>query len=253
MPKRLADKPVRYQLCVMHDGEHKERFCFDHGMTVCGVCSQRKHKECEVWSVTEAHKRFDFSVERKAFCNDIEFLINYANTVRKSVEDNIIKLDANSKSILKETEAYCDRMINQIKESYQGFSTDVRKKVKEQKEVLSSSELAVDRIISELIATLQSLQPTDTKKENDLKQFLDLQSHAETVRICQHKMKSLDISLVGIEYNLKKAIQPLVDLLSIFGEVSVQFKPFCCETMFPNIKYPYTRPAKIETAQLHCQ
>lgn len=241
MPKSLADKPVKYQICEIHDGKPKDRFCFDHRIIVCGIGSLRNHKECDVKLVTEAHKMFNLSAQRKAFCNDVDVLINYANIAKKSVGDNINKLETDSKSILKEAENYRNKLIKHINESYHNLNADVIKEVKEPIDFLSASQLSFDQIVSDLNSTLQSLQQSVTKKENVLKQFLDFQAHAEIVRLCQDKIKKIDMSILDIEYKPNNDIQPLVDSCYKFGYVSIQSKPFHCETTFPELQYPYSR------------
>ena len=63
MPACQADKPVKYQLCDKHDGEGKDRYCFDHRIIICGICYIREHKQCQVKEVLDACKSFNMSAD----------------------------------------------------------------------------------------------------------------------------------------------------------------------------------------------
>ena len=243
MPKSMADKPVKYQLCVEHDGEPKDRYCFDHHAVICGVCVVRKHKNCKAEHVSEACKRFNISNDENAFYKDTSELLQYANSVKKSIADNVNNLEAQERDSLKDAQAHRDKLIKHINESYQILSVDVTDIVKEQKGKLSGNKSVVDKIIDDLISTLPKVHQSGAIKQNEQKRFLDLYAITENLSLLAVKMQSLGMTSVEMKHSFNMNIQPLVETNSKLGDMSVQESDAQLGT-FPDIRHTYLSPCQ---------
>ena len=238
MPKPMADKPVKYQLCVEHDGEPIDRYCFDHDAVICGVCVVRKHTNCKAKHISDACKSFNMTSAEHAFSKEASELLKYANSVRKSLDDIINELGAQGRKTLKEANVHRDKLIKQINESYQDFSTEVTNTIKEQKGKLSGKMSTIDQIIIDLTSSLPTRQQTEAVTHNEQKRFLDLHDNAEKLSLLSDKLQCLDMTSVEMKHRFNMNIQPLVVTNTKLGDLSVQELDFQCGT-FPDIRYPY--------------
>ena len=241
MPACQADKPMKYQQCDKHGGEDKDRYCFDHTITICGICFIREHKRCQVKHVSDACKNFNMSAEEMSFSADVDLLFKYVNEIDKSINSNKTSLENQKTDILKEAQSNRNKSVKQIRESYQDFSDEVTRLFKLQNDILSDSHSAVDQILTDVDPIVQSLRRTGTKKQTDQQRFLELQELAEKIHLCGDKVRLLDLKFVGINCTLNTKIQPLVPTNCKLGELSMQNTTLKCGTDCPNIRYPYTR------------
>ena len=242
MPACQADKPVKYRLCDKHDGEDKDRYCFDHGITMCGICLIRDHKQCQVKEVSEASKSFNMSAEKTSFSADVGLLLKHAKETSQSIKSNKTRLEKKKQDILTEAQKQRDELVKKVHQSYQDFSGEVTSLFKDHTSTLSAQQSALDDIVSEITAIMQSLQQSGTKKQNGQKQFLELQYLAEKVRLCEDRIKLLNLKHIDVSCTLNTNIQPLLLTKNKFGELSLQTAVFQGSTEFPSIQYPYTRP-----------
>ena len=242
MPACQADKPVKYRLCDKHDGEDKDRYCFDHSITMCGICLIRDHKQCQVKEVSEASKSFNMSAEKTSFSADVGLLLKHAKETSQSIKSNKTRLEKKKQDILTEAQKQRDELVKKVNQSYQDFSGEVTSLFKDHTSTLSSQQSALDEIVTEITAILQSLQQSSTKKQNDQKQFLELQYLAEKVRLCEDKIKLLNHKHIDVSCTLNTNIHPLILTKNKFGELSLQTAVFQGSTELPIIHYPYTGP-----------
>ena len=251
VPKSMAEKPVKYQLCGEHDGERNDWYCFDHRAVICGVCVVRKHKHCDYKHVSEACKRVNISSEENIVSKDADELIKYANSVKKSIDDNINKLNAQVHKTLEDAEVHRDNVIKQIHESYQDFSAEVTNTIQEQKGILSGKKSAIDHIVIDFTSTLPAVQQTTAVKHSDQKRFLDLHDNAEKLSLLLDKTQCLDMKSVEIKHCFNMNIQPLLKSNDKFGDVSVHESTIQCEPL-PDIRHSYLSPHQDadKTAQL---
>ena len=242
MPICQADKPVKYRLCDKHDGQGKDRYCFDHSITICGICAIRKHNQCPVKEVSEAFKSFNMSAEKTSFSADVDLLLKHAKETSQSIKSNKTRLEKKKRDILTVAQKQRDELLTKVNQSYQDFSGEVTSLFKDHTSALAAQQSALDEIVTEITAILQTLQQSSTKKQNDQKQFLELQYLAENVRLCEDKIKLLNHKHIDVSCTLNTNIQPLLWMKNKFGELSLQTAVFQGSTELPSIHYPYTGP-----------
>ena len=167
MPAYHADKPVKYvyRLCDKHDGEDKDRYCFDHGVTICEICLIRDHKQCQVKEVSEASKSFNMSAEKTSFSADVDLLLKHAKDTSQSIKSNRTRLEKKKQDILIEAQKQKDELVKKVNQSYQDFSGQVTSLFKDHASTLAAQQSALDEIVTEITAIMQSLQQSGTKKQ----------------------------------------------------------------------------------------
>ena len=219
---------MKYQLCVDHDREFKDRFCLDHRAVICGVCVIWKHKNCKAIHVSEACKRVNISSAENAFSRDAGEWLKYANSVRKSIDENINKLDAQGRKTLKDADGRRGKLIKQINKSFHDFSSEVTNTIKEQTGKLSGNKSAIDQMIIELTSTLSTGKQTGAVKQNEQRRFLDLHDNAEKLSLFSDKIRCLDMKSVEVKHCFNMHIQPLVKSKDKIGDICVHESTLKC-------------------------
>ena len=244
MPACQADKPVKYQLCDKHDGEGKDRYCFDHSITICGICYIREHKQCQVKEVSDACKSFNISAEKASFSAGVVLLLKHVKETSQSIKSNKVKLEKKKHDILTDAQKQRDELLKKVHQSYQDFSGEVTSLLKDHITTLSERQSRLDEIAAEVDVILQSLQQTGQKKQNNQRDFLELNYSSEKIQLCEDKIKLLNLKHIDIKCTFNTNIQPLILTKNKFGEFSLQTATLKYSTELPRIHYPYNGPLR---------
>ena len=241
MPASQADKPVKHSLCGQHEGEAKDHYCCDHFVLICGVCSVRQHKSCNVKSVQEACTSFNIATEEQKFSNDVEIFLQYVRNTDKSLQENLNNLDKETQNALKEAENIRDKQIQRINKNFDDFSTKISKLHKEQKTTLESCKSAVEQLIVDIQVITKKLQKLPTVSNLDSKLFLELQTYSENILQYEDKITSLHLSRISVNCDFNLSTRWLSESPSKLGDVSVRTSDFICDTQRSVIHYPFRR------------
>ena len=241
MPASQADKPVKHTLCGKHEGEAKDQYCYDHFVLICGVCSVRKHKSCNVKSVQEACTIFNIAAEEHKFSNDVEIFQEYLRNTDKSLQENLNNLDKETQNALKEAENIRDKQIQQINRNFDDFSRKLSKLHKEQKTTLENCKSALEQLMVDIQVITKKLQKLPTVSNLDSKLFLELQTYSENILQYEDKLTSLHLSRISVNYDFNLSTRWLSESPSKLGDVSVRTSDFRCDTQRPVIHYPFRR------------
>ena len=242
MPACQADKPVKYQLCDKHDGEGKDRYCFNHGITICGICYIREHKQCQVKEVSDACKSFNISAEKTSFIVDVGLLLKHVKETSQSIKSNKARLEKKKHDILTDAQKQRDELLKKVHQSYQDFSGEVTSLLTDHITTLSKLQSALDEIDTEVDTILQCLQQTGPDKQHNQRDFLELHYSAEKVQLCEDKIKLLNLKHIDIKCTLNTNIQPLILTKNRFGDLSLQTETYKYSAELPSIDYPYKGP-----------
>ena len=241
MPASQADKPVKHSLCGQHEGEAKDHYCCDHFVLICGVCSVRQHKSCNVKSVQEACTSFNIATEEQNFSHDVEIFLQYVRNTDKSLQENLNNLDKETQNALKEAENIRDKQIQQINRNFDDFSRKLSKLHKEQKTTLENCKSAVEQLIVDIQVITKKLQKLPTVSNLDSKLFLELQTYSESILQYEDKITSLHLSRISVNCDFNVSTGWLSESPSKLGDVSVRTSDFRCDTQRPVIHYPFRR------------
>ena len=241
MPASQADKPVKHSLCSQHEGEAKDHYCYNHFILICGVCSVRQHKSCNVKSVQEACTSFNIATEEHKFSSDVEIFLEYLRNTDKSLQENLNNLDKETENALKEAENNRDKQIQRINKNFDDFSRKLSKLRKEQKTTLESCKSSVEQLIVDIQVITKKLQKLPTVSNLDSKLFLELQTYSENILQYEDKLTSLHLSRLSLNYDFNLSTRWLSESPSKLGDVSVRTSDFRCDTQRPVIHYPFRR------------
>ena len=241
MPASQADKPVKHSLCGQHEGEAKDHYCCDHFVLICGVCSVRQHKSCNVKSVQEACTSFNIATEEHKFSSDVEIFLEYLRNTDKSLQENLNNLDKETQTALKEAKSIRDKQIQQIIRNFDDFSRKLSKLHKEQKTTLENCKSSVEQLIVDIQVITKKLQKLPTVSNLDSKLFLELQTYSENILQYEDKITSLHLSRISVNYDFNLSTRWLSESPSKLGDVSVRTSDFRCDTQRPVIHYPFRR------------
>ena len=241
MPASQADKPVKHSLCSQHEGEAKDHYCYNHFILICGVCSVRQHKSCNVKSVQEACTSFNIATEEHKFSSDVEIFLEYLRNTDKSLQENLNNLDKETENALKEAENNRDKQIQRINKNFDDFSTKISKIRKEQKTTLENCKSSVEQLIVDIQVITKKLQKLPTVSNLDSKLFLELQTYSENILQYEDKLTSLHLSRLSLNYDFNLSTRWLSESPSKLGDVSVRTSDFRCDTQRPVIHYPFRR------------
>ena len=241
MPASQADKPVKHSLCSQHEGEAKDHYCYNHFVLICGVCSVRQHKSCNVKSVQAACTSFNIATEEHKFSSDVEIFLEYLRNTDKSLQENLNNLDKETENALKEAENNRDKQIQRINKNFDDFSTKISKLRKEQKTTLESCKSSVEQLIVDIQVITKKLQKLPTVSNLDSKLFLELQTYSENILQYEDKLTSLHLSRLSLNYDFNLSTRSLSESPSKLGDVSVRTSDFRCDTQRPVIHYPFRR------------
>ena len=239
MPASQADKPVKHSLCSQHEGEAKDHYCYNHCILICGVCSVRQHKSCNVKSVQEACTSFNIATEEHKFSSDVEIFLEYLRNTDKSLQENLNNLDKETENALKEAENNRDKQIQRINKNFDDFSRKLSKLRKEQKTTLESCKSSVEQLIVDIQVITKKLQKLPTVSNLDSKLFLELQTYSENILQYEDKLTSLHLSRLSLNYDFNISTRWLSESPSKLGDVSVRTSDFRCDTQRPVIHYPF--------------
>ena len=234
-------QPDNYNLCDKHNGEIKERFCFDHDIIICGKCFT-EHKKCHVKEVSDACKSFNMSAEKTSFCAEVCLLLNRVKESSQSIKSNKARLEKKKHDILTEAQEQREELLEKVHQSHQDFSGEVTSLFKHHTTYLSARQSALDKIGTKVDTILQSLQQKGPKKQHDQRDFLELHYYAEKVRLCENEIKMLSLKHINVSHTYNTNIQPLKLTKDRFGRLSFLTTTFKHSAELPSIHYPYKGP-----------
>ena len=240
MPARQSEKPLKYMPCDKHSTELKDRYCLDHGLVVCEKCSAKEHKKCDVKSILVAYKSFNISAEDQSFKGTASHFLGHAQEVQRSVEKNLHELEKQRDELIKESQEFRDRTINQIKQSCDDFERNVLKTFMEHKGILTEKHAEISKVVSDIEYSLEDLQRQGMKTLGEARYFLHLKGHTETIFNCSEKLQKFysDLQYIDMKSQFYLCIKPMIDPKSKFVHISLGVSKYEYDNDVPDIHIP---------------
>ena len=163
-------------------------------------------------------------------------MLEYAKTLKQSVEDNSNRLYKEKENIVEDAKKHRDKIIQQANKSFQDFKMELTQLYKERKDTLARNNAGTDRNISDIEFLLHT-----KPKSQGIRQFLDLCASADRLQLCADKLKRLDVTISRLQSTFNMHIQPLSELQCKLGEVSLEKSTLHLDTPFPELYNPYKR------------
>ena len=138
MPKSTAEKPPRYDACDDHPKHLKDQFCSDHGTLVCSTCCSTSHTMCNTKTVADTCQYIQQS-EIDTLCDANKTYKSQLLKFSSSVDKHGEKLTEQKKTMLKEAQTTYDKILAEIKKSFQNVKAEIEAECVSQAEAISIS------------------------------------------------------------------------------------------------------------------
>ena len=238
MPKSMADKPPRYDTCDDHPKHLKDQFCCDHGALICSACCSSSHSKCDTKSVADAcqyiqpnevDKLCDVNKAYKAQ------LLKFLSTVDKHGE----KLTEQKKAMLKDAQTAYDKILVEIKRSYQNIKTVIEAESNSQEATVSQTKQKIKAQMSQVDAEINFTNKVRGSPIN-VKTFLSLQESISNTRESAAAIESLkdSLNLTSLSFEPSKDIQKLISQPVSFGSINKSPINVDVNVSVPDIKFP---------------
>ena len=238
MPKSMADKPPRYDTCDDHPKHLKDQFCCDHGTLICPTCCSTIHSKCNTKSVadtcqyiqqSEVDKLCDVNKAYKAQ------LLKFLSTVDKHGE----KLTEQKKTSLEDAQTAYDKILAEIKRSYQNIKTVIETECNSQEEIVSQTKREIKDQMTRVDAEINFTNKVKGKPIN-VKAFLSLQESISNTRKSAAVIESLkdSLNLTSLSFELSKDIQKRISQPVTFGTLLQPAVNVDVNVSVPDSKFP---------------
>ena len=238
MPKSIADKPIKYPDCELHNGNTNDRYCHEHHEMLCSECLKQNHQRCHVDTITDLCFILG-SDDIKSFTAVVANIkLNVQNTQSK-LQNNISDLTKLRENEIKRAEQAKQDMIKKANELFNetvsGITKHYHNKVGEIKSHIGglNDELHdLDEIINKLN------RKASIKFDPNL--FIQIQQMVDTTQTCKREINEMisEIKTTNISFSFSKEISAFLACKS-FGDIQEISSPLSITDDIKDIFFPY--------------
>ena len=238
MPKSLADKPIKYPDCELHNGKIQDRFCREHHEMLCSECLKQNHQRCHVDTITDLCKILG-SDDIKCFTAMVDNVELYVQNTQSKLQNNISDLTKEQENEIKRAEQAKQDMIQKANEMFNETVSGITKHYHNK----------IGEIKSHIVGLTDELHDLDEirKKLNrkvsikfDPNLFIQMQQIVNTTQTCKREIDDTisEIKTTNISFSFSKEIS---DFLSCkrFGDVQEMSSPLSITDDIGDIFFPY--------------
>ena len=238
MPKSIADKPIKYPDCELHNGNTNDRYCHEHHEMLCSECLKQNHQRCHVDTITDLCKILGSDDINSFTAVVANIKLNVQNTQSK-LQNNISDLTKLRENEIKRAEQAKQDMIKKANELFNetvsGITKHYHNKVGEIKSHIGglNDELHdLDEIINKLN------RKVSTKFDPNL--FIQMQQIVDTTQTCKREIDDMisEIKTKNISFSFSKEISDFLACKS-FGDVQEISSPLSITDDVGDIFFPY--------------
>ena len=238
MPKSIADKPIKYPDCELHNGNTNDRYCHEHHEMLCSECLKQNHQRCHVDTITDLCKILGSDDINSFTAVVANIKLNVQNTQSK-LQNNISDLTKLRENEIKRAEQAKQDMIKKANELFNetvsGITKHYHNKVGEIKSHIGglNDELHdLDEIINKLN------RKVSTKFDPNL--FIQMQQIVDTTQTCKREIDDMisEIKTTNISFSFSKEISDFLACKS-FGVIQKISSPLSITDDIKDIFFPY--------------
>ena len=238
MPKSIADKPIKYPDCELHNGNTNDRYCHEHHEMLCSECLKQNHQRCHVDTITDLCKILGSDDINSFTAVVANIKLNVQNTQSK-LQNNISDLTKLRENEIKRAEQAKQDMIKKANELFNetvsGITKHYHNKVGEIKSHIGglNDELHdLDEIINKLN------RKASIKFDPNL--FIQMQQMVDTTQTCKREIDDMisEIKTKNISFSFSKEISDFLACKS-FGDVQEMSSPLSFTDDVGDIFFPY--------------
>ena len=238
MPRSVADKPIKYPDCELHNGNTNDRYCHEHHEMLCSECLKQNHQSCHVDTITDICKILG--------TDDIKFFTGVVDNIKLNVQNTRSMLQKNISDLTKERE-------NEIKRAEQAKQDMIQKANEMYNETVSGitklyhiKECKIKSTIVELTDELNTLDEIINKLNRkvsikfDPNLFIQMQEIVDTTQTCKREIDDMisEIKTANISFSFSKEISDFLSCKS-FGDIQEISSPLSIIDDVEDIFFPY--------------
>ena len=238
MPRSVADKPIKYPDCELHNGNTNDRYCHEHHEMLCSECLKQNHQSCHVDTITDICKILG--------TDDINSFTGVVDNIKLNVQNTQSMLQKNISDLTKERE-------NEIKRAEQAKQDMIQKANEMYNETVSgitksyhNKECKIKSTIVELTDELNTLDEIINKLNRkvsikfDPNLFIQMQQIVDTTQTCKREIDDMisEIKTANISFYFSKEISDFLSCKS-FGDIQEISSPLSITDDVEDIFFPY--------------
>ena len=238
MPKSIADKPIKYPDCELHNGNTNDRYCHEHHEMLCSECLKQNHQRCHVDTITDLCKILG-SEDIKSFTAMVDNVELYVQNTQSKLQNNISDLTKEQENEIKRAEQAKQDMIQKANEMFNETVSGITKHYHNK----------VGEIKSHIVGLTDELHDLDEirKKLNrkvsikfDPNLFIQMQQIVNTTQTCKREIDDTisEIKTTNISFSFSKEISAFLSCKS-FGDIQEISSPLSITDDIKDIFFPY--------------
>ena len=245
MPKSMADKPPRYDICDNHPKHLKDQFCCDHVILVCSACCTTSHSMCDTKAAADACQYVQPS-EVDELCDVNKTYKDQLSMFLSSLDDHSMKLTEQKKTMLKEAQTTYDNVLAEINKSYQNMKAAIEAEYYSQDATVSQIKQEIKGQISRVDTEINFTNKVRGSPIT-VKTFLSLQESISNTRQSAAFIESLKRSLnfTSIRFEPSKDIQKFISQSVRFGSINKSSVNVDANISIPDIKLPISTKSSV--------
>ncbi|MEW8542142.1 MAG: hypothetical protein AB2693_01290, partial [Candidatus Thiodiazotropha sp.] len=259
MPKSQADKPPRFDCCDVHPKQLKDKFCCNHKILLCSVCSSSGHNGCSVKNVDDVCKIVDIS-DTGALYDRTRNLQESVKSILPTLDKAMMELKDQEKTMLHDAQKVYNQIIAQATAVYGSIKNEIQTSCQSKISVFSQQRKKLSEMSLKLDAPLTVLEESKAKPINT-KLFLRLQENVSYTKKVATELQEIRKSIKPtlLSFIPSQTSQEILHSSFILGKVqkSESYPPGADitvpEIMFPvsTLKQTTSQPNAGETSGHH--
>ena len=238
MPKSLADKPIKYPDCELHNGKIQDRYCREHHEMLCSECLKQNHQRCHVDTITDLCKILG-SDDIKSFTAMVDNVELYVQNTQSMLQNNISDLTKEQENEIKRAEQAKQDMIQKANEMFNETVSGITKHYHNKVGEIKSHIVGFTDELHDLDEIRKKLnRKVSTKFDPNL--FIQMQQIVDTTQTCKREIDDMisEINTTNISFSFSKEISDFLACKS-FGDVQEISSPLSITDDVGDIFFPY--------------
>ena len=238
MPKSIADKPIKYPDCELHNGNTNDRYCHEHHEMLCSECLKQNHQRCHVDTITDLCKIFGTD-DIKSFTVMVDNIRLYVQHTQSKLQNNISDLTKERENEIKRAEQAKQDMIQKANEMYNETVSGITKHYHNKAGEIKSHIGCLNDELHDLDEIINKLNRKASIKF-DPNLFIQMQQIVDTTQTCKREIDDMisEIKTTNISFSFSKEISDFLACKS-FGDVQEISSPLSITDDVGDIFFPY--------------
>ena len=238
MPRSLADKPIKYPDCELHNGNIKDCYCHEHHEMLCSECLKQNHQRCHVDTITDLCKILGTD-DIKSFTRVVDNIKLYVQNTQSKLQKNISDLTKERENEIKRAEQVKRDMIQKANEMFNETVSRITKHCHNQVGEIKSHVVGLNDELHNLDEIINKLNRKASIKF-DPNLFIQMQQIVNTTQVCIREIAGMirKIKTTNISFSFSKEKS---DFLSckLFGDIQEMSSPLSITDDVEDIFFPY--------------